>query len=248
VVERPVAITEHETEAVRRGLRTMTENERRVLWNVLEVVDPVLASGGTWDRLVHAILLAPTGVVRDTVHQVAELRYTRASQPNGAVGIPKLSYKPALLTTVLGRAADADCWTAAWTWSSFSPDALGDIADRTCRDHQPLEVRYRHQPGNVLGLTRHWRAAEDGGLDVEFSLLPTARAQYAGRCMCDRTLRGLSLATRSDRADWCFVSPGEWEPLAGRLDLTRHQQVTPVELSVTPSPAQGEHAQVRAIF
>jgi len=246
VIDAPNLIGERETDIIRAALHRMTDADRRQLWQCLDVVDRAIGRGY---GIGHALQLAPAGIVRDTVVQVARLRVTDAPPPTaGARAIPTLGYRPPVLTTVVGRAADPDCWHAGWTWRSYSPDALAAVTDRSRRGHRPVEVLYRHLPGSAIGLTRHWQPCEDGGLDVELMLLRDARSQYAGRCMRDGSLRGLSLGVSVERADWTHLHPDEWEPAAQRLDLMRRHEVTPCEISVTPTPAQGEHAHVRAVW
>jgi len=246
VVDAPNIIGTQETDIIRAALHRMTDHDRRQLWQCLDVLDRAIGRGY---GIGHALQLAPSGIVRDTVVQVARLRVTDAPPPAaGTRAIPALGYTPVTLTTVVGRAADPDCWTAGWCWQSFSPDALADVADRSRRAHRPVEVRYRHLAGSAIGLTRHWQRCEDGGLDVELMLLPTDRAQYAGRCMRDGSLRGLSLGVRVEQADWTHLHPDEWEPAAQRLDLMRRHEITPCEISVTPWPAQGDHAHIRAVW
>jgi phage head maturation protease len=248
VLDITLDVNEQESEIIRAALHRMSDTQRSTLWQLLDLVERTMVRG--WQHVLAAIALAPVGIVRDTVQHVARLRYARRTPDPANVTRREIRNRapyppPDATTTVVGRAADPDVWTATWAWSSFAPEALDRLADWARRDHRPVQVLYRHQPGTAIGLTRHWERCADGGLDVEFTLLPTRRANYAHQCIREGTLRGLSLGTRTNRATWTHCAPSEWQPELGRLDLCRLHEIDINEVSLTPMPAQHRHTEVR---
>jgi phage head maturation protease len=108
-------------------------------------------------------------------------------------------------------------------------------------------VLYSHA-GPALGLTRQFIGCEDGGLDCELWLMPTRRAQAAGEYVRAGLLDGLSIGVRVYRSTCDYLSPREWQPATGALDLERQYDVEPCEVSLTPTPAQDGHTVIRNIW
>jgi hypothetical protein len=69
-------------------------------------------------------------------------------------------------------------------------------------------------------------------------MLPDSRSQWAGRFIRSGDMRGLSPGFAVRVSSWTMLSPGEWEPALGRLDLCRRHRVELSEVSLTPTPAQ----------
>jgi len=79
-------------------------------------------------------------------------------------------------------------------------------------------------------------------------LVANRRAHAAAKYVQQGDLRGVSVGVHTRRSDWMHLTPAEWEPRTGDLDLERRQAVELDEISLTPLPAQRQHAQVRHIF
>jgi phage head maturation protease len=248
VIDHEADITDQEADLVRQALERLDDADRSCLWQALAVVDRMLMNGRDDNALDGAVVLAPARV-RHIVAAVVDLRRRRRQQARQVLadeqdgpylGGPKL-------TTIVGRAASHDTWTSnGWTWSSFAPEAFGDLATGR-RRHSPVSVLYRHG-GAPIGLTSSWSLSDDGDLDVECMLLPTARAQMVGKYAQAGVLGGLSVGTRPVDDSWCYVSPRQWEPRRGDLDLCTHRRTDIAEVSLTPTAAQSGIARVRGVW
>ena len=232
VVESPLEVDDEEVELVRQALDHLDDMDRRTLWQCLDLIDRIAASGGGADRLSNAVYLAPEPV-RPVVVKFAALRLRQGQLgPSAPERAPRLTpHHGRTLNYLTGRAADHDSWTHRWTWSSFSPEAFDRTAHRYAEHVVPL--LYRHT-GDPLGLTRTWWRSDDGDLDVEATFLPVARAQQAAAAAKDGLLCGLSIGMRPVHSDWSYLSPREWEPRTLSLDMARHHDVVIEELSIAP--------------
>jgi phage head maturation protease len=247
VIDHEADITDQEAELVRQALERLDDSDRATLWQCLSFVDRLLLRGRDDRALDDAVALAPVAV-RAIVASVVDLRRRRRQQAkqiladtNGPyLGGPKLS-------TIVGRAASHDTWVSnGWTWSSFAPEAFGDLATGR-RRHQPVVLLYRHA-GEPVGLTSEWSMSDDGDLDVECMVLPTPRAQAAAKYVQAGLLNGLSVGARPVDQSWSYVSPRQWEPRRGEMDLCRQRRTEIAEVSLTPAAAQSGIARVRAVW
>jgi hypothetical protein len=228
-----------EVDTVRACLDRLDEHDRRTLWQCLDLLDRVCASGDL-ARIHSAIALAPHSI-QPTLAAIAAGRVRRAGQRiAGRLPEPdaRFHYERPEYRHLSGRATNADTWTASWVWSSFSRDALARVAVHRAGGyaHDSVPLLYRHA-GQPLGFTTAWWLGDHGDLDVEAWLLPSARAQAAARYVRQGAL-GMSIGTRSRHASWVHLSPREWEPRTGDLDLERREEVEVAEVSLTPTPAQ----------
>jgi hypothetical protein len=235
VIDAPTIITEPEAELIRSALERLGDDDRRSMWSVLELIDRQIDAGASIDRLERAVALAPHEV-RATVARVAALRLERLrpERTGSSVWHPlPAGHRP--LTTIVGRCTEHDVWTSTgWKWASFAPEALEPLGYRR---HDPVAVLYRHA-GPPIGITRRLTLTENRDLDLEAMLLPEARSQWAARFVRSGELRGLSPGVTVRHSEWTFLSPREWEPSEGRLDLCRRHRVDLEEVSLTPTPAQ----------
>ena len=248
VIDSEADITDQEADLVRQALEQLDDADRATLWQCLALVDRLLLRGRDDRALDGAVVMAPAAV-RHIVAAVVDLRRRRRQQVRQVLddkqdgpylGGPKL-------TTIVGRAASHDTWTSnGWTWSSFAGEAFGDLTTGR-RRHSPVPVLYRHA-GEPIGLTSEWTMSDDGDLDVECMVLPTPRAQTAAKYAQAGLLGGLSVGARPVDDSWCYVSPRQWEPRDGEMDLCRHLRTDIGEVSLTPTPAQSGIARVRGVW
>jgi hypothetical protein len=123
------------------------------------LIDRAIDSGRSWESVANAVDCAPEHL-RQVIGQVAVLRWNGTAPADLARTAPRAPLPPLprrQLSTIKGSAAEPDVWTAGWRWSSFSPDALADLADGAWQPHLPVPVLYRHlgDARDALGFTRH---------------------------------------------------------------------------------------------
>ncbi len=247
VIEATFDVDDQEVSIVRNTLKQISDDDRQQLWQLLDLLNRIDPTDSGCIR--QAVALAPYGPIRECVARIAHLRAGIRSpipMPTPA-SAATAGYKRPPLVGITGRAADHDTWTAGWTWRSFAPEALEAVADRRYRkSHTPTPVLYRHA-GDPIGLTQAWWLTDSGDLDTEIMVLPHTRAQTAARHAQDGLLPGLSVGARTLGGEWIHLSPSEWEPRTGDLDLSRSHQIRIEEISLTPAPAQ-PGSRVRSVW
>jgi hypothetical protein len=118
-------------------------------------------------------------------------------------------------------------------WLGVDADCFG-LVDTDRRGHYPVALQWRDRGGHAIGMSRKWTLDDDGSLLGEFFVPPDPVAQVAAELAAHKRVAP-SIGFRFE-ADWVFIDPADWDPVAGRLDICRFVDADLQEVSLTPSP------------
>jgi hypothetical protein len=236
-------MTEREVDAVRDCLRSITDEERPRLWALLDGMR--LMIGYRELAGIRALVnRAPAGPIRRCLARIAQpvldthatLVRTAATKPGYVYGRAQPAFL-GMFTGCMGVVAPVDVWSCRDTfWEKVDPDAFYDIHTGG-HGHIPVPLDWRHRPDAIVGLSRQWTVRDDGTLRGRFDIGPTPAAQLAARLAQSDEGLGLSVSVRFDTQWLAHLSPNEWDPSTGAVDVCvrRHANVESVALTPTPT-------------
>jgi hypothetical protein len=222
-----------EEDLIRATLRIVDDDDRHTLWQCVTVADRAARSGDP-RRINNAVSLCPPGPIRRLVVDLCSSWQQRRGvepQPSGPPPSPAPAHRAVEHLTGL-CCPTGELASVGYHDIVVSPDCFGGVHTRYA-GHTPVGLQWRHS-GQTVGLSRRWDLDADGSLHGEF-WLPGGNTSRRLAWLADNGGLGMSVGVRFT-SEWDMVSPSEWSPWDGVVDVCRHVGARVEEVSVTPTP------------
>jgi hypothetical protein len=242
----PMPIDEADLAEVRACLHRIRSDDRPMLWAALDLIRTASITGNV--SLLHQVINAteagtPTRrcVVAIVRRRLAELEERDLRKPVRIAQrfLPQTGTKDVADSSrrfrgVSGCIASEGQWMARPYWWLTHNDL--DLAGAQRGGHQPRPLLWSHRPGHPVGLSRAIWIDSDGDVHGSFDFAAYPTAQLAASLAADRAV-GFSIGTVGGSRRWLVeVSPDEWDPATGILDLCVQRGALVEEVSLTPTP------------
>jgi hypothetical protein len=244
----PSTFTDEQIEAVRQCLRQISDDDRAMLWNLMEALMRAIDAEDV-SAVTAAVARAPDGLMRGCLAAIAKpfVDACRAAiREHVGTGVQlreeRRVYGRAqpdflgLFSGLIGTVAPVEVWVCrtGLYWEKTEADAFANV-NTSRRWHDPKPLDYRHHAETVLGCSRCWGLGDDGALLGTFDMGSYPTAQHAARA-AQRGDLGLSMSVRL-RTRWlAHPSPEELNPATGDLDVCVRDQASVEACALTPVP------------